>query len=172
MQEQEWCLFGIRPGNSPERRIMAVAELLMRYRACGIFDGMLELVRSAPQKGNRVHLERGITVDMTGLFAMKPALLGKARAGEIVINVILPLFYSYAKKERQSTLAVKIRRLYLDYPSLTPNYITRLMSKNLGLVAGQRLNACGQQGLIYIFKTHCRYRDCGNCPVVEREADR
>lgn len=164
MQSQEWCLYGIRPGNHPVRRIAAMVELLLRFKEYGLLDSICELVRGAPSTNYRLHLEDGLIVSGAGQSGdkFKPALLGRSRAGEIVINVILPFMYAYAGAIGERPLAIKARKMFLDYPPTEENYITRLMIRNLGMVYG---GACIQQGLLYIFKTHCRYRDCTGCPV-------
>ncbi len=168
MSREEWCLYGIRPGNTPLYRIEAAAELVMRYRKSGFLSGMLELLQAAPDHNYHAGLEEGLIVERTDNMRRKkrPALLGKMRAGEIVVNIILPYLYSYALAAKRKTLAEKALRLYSCYPATGQNYITRLMAGNLGVGHGASMNACSQQGLLYIFKTYCRHRACASCPVV------
>ncbi len=174
MEKYEWYLFGIRPGNNPLRRMAAAAELLMRYRGCGLVEGMCRLVRDAPAKGFRQHLEQGIVVGGEAGSGTKghSALLGRGRAAEIVINVILPFVHAYAGTNGEKALAGKALRLYAIYPATEQNYISRLMGKNLGLGAGKRLDACRLQGLIYVFKTYCRFRDCAGCLLANSHNNR
>ena len=167
MEPGDWCLYGIRPGNSPEHRIEAAAELVLRYMDSGLLEGFVELVRTAPGQRYHAYLEDALLVEKMGEPGKKrkPALLGRARADEITINILLPFVYAYALSINNRRLAGKARRLYQGYPATGQNYITRLMCRNLEIPSGIRLNACSQQGLLYVFKTHCRYRDCGNCPL-------
>ena len=60
-------------------------------------------------------------------------------------------------------LAEKAKYLYGSYPSLMQNELTRYMG---GLLRNQAYGACRQQGLLHIYYTWCRTRECAACPVA------
>jgi hypothetical protein len=92
-------------------------------------------------------------------------LLGKGRAGEIAVNVVLPFFTAYARQNRDTGLENRVLDTYLHYPALPSNELTRYMS---GIILGRgegKLSACLQQGLIRLYHRYCRVKDCECCPV-------
>jgi hypothetical protein len=93
-------------------------------------------------------------------------LLGREKASEIVINAILPFACVWAETSSDSQLKKKAVEIYRRYPSPADNELTRHMKQQLLLQPDARLSACQQQGLIHIFKTYCRLRNCTVCPVA------
>jgi len=92
-------------------------------------------------------------------------LLGRGRAGEIAINVVLPFFTAHARQNKDIRLENRVLDTYLRYPALPPNELTRYMS---GILLGRgegKLSACLQQGLIRLYHRYCRVKDCECCPV-------
>jgi len=177
MREDGWNLSHIYPNNSPVRRIVAQSYLLERYRKEGLLPGVLQLVKEAPLHGGHRVLENGLTVAGDGYWrdhfdfgviskTKISALLGNSKAGEIAVNVILPLAFSWGKLAREAKLAENAIDLYRNYPRLAENCITRHMANQLCLRELSDFTACHQQGLIHIFRNHCREGRCGQCPLV------
>ena len=98
----------------------------------------------------------------------KPALVGRSKAGEILVNVILPFAFGWGRVADEPALREKAIRLYSCYPRLADNAITRHMARQLCWEYGRELTACRQQGLIHIFRTYCREGECSACPVPRR----
>ena len=107
-------------------------------------------------------LDRAFTVGEVGRFD-SPALIGTGRAREIVVNAVLPFFVAYGARLNNSQLEEKSRQIISSYPSLPPNELTRYMG---GMLGNQANGACRQQGLLHIYHTWCRTRECPACPVV------
>jgi hypothetical protein len=59
-------------------------------------------------------------------------------------------------------LSTRAQQIYLAYPGLASNHITRMMSAQLQLPEEPE-QASLQQGLHDIYKQTCRAKDCGNC---------
>jgi hypothetical protein len=167
MKESNWHFSHVYPNNSPLRRIIAQTYLLQRYHESGLFHGVLQLVREAPLLAANHALEEGLIVPGDGQEKVrKTALLGHSKASEIVVNVILPFTFSWGEICHEKELAEKALEIYLTYPRLSENEITRHMARQLCLEGSSDFTACHQQGLIHIYRTHCREGGCGECPLA------
>jgi hypothetical protein len=177
MRESDWNFSHIYPNNSPVRRIIAQSYLLERYCEGKLLAGILQLVKEAPLPKGHHALENGLTVAGDGYwrdhfdFGVRSktkisALLGNSKAGEIIVNAILPFAFSWGKMFNEPELMKKVMELYNSYPKLAENEITRHMEKQLCLEDLFALTACHQQGLIHIFRNYCREGRCSECPLV------
>ncbi|MHC1578598.1 MAG: hypothetical protein ACXQTH_02530, partial [Dehalococcoidia bacterium] len=88
-----------------------------------------------------------------------------SKASEIAVNVILPFAFSWGELANEAKLTENAIELYRSYPKLSENYVTRHMTKQLGLDKSFDFTACRQQGLIHIFRNYCREGRCGQCPL-------
>ena len=177
MGESDWNLSHIYPNNSPVRRIVAQSYLLERYCKGKLIAGIVHLVEEAPlPKGHHV-LENGLIVTSDGYWQNHfdfdvrsktriSALLGHSKAGEMIVNVVLPFAFSWGKVASEPQLMKKAIELYNHYPKLAENEITRHMAKQLCLEASSDFTACHQQGLIHVFRSYCREGRCSQCPLV------
>jgi len=178
MNQLNWCFFRVRPNNFPTRRLVALGYLVARYFQTGLLQGILNLVRRAYVEKVYSCIEGGLIVFRQGYWAnhsdfgmVMPrniALLGKSKAAEIIINVLLPFAYAWGELVDELDLKDNAIKLYFGYPGLEDNQLTRFMRQQFSLNKDFRLSAAQQQGLIHIFKTYCRYRNCQECPVSVR----
>jgi len=177
MKEGDWNFSHIYPNNSPVRRIVAQSYLLERYSEGKLLAGILQLVKEAPLPGGHRVLENGLTVTGDGCWrdhfdfdvrskTKISALLGNSKAGEIAVNVILPFAFSWGELANDAKLTENAIELYLNYPKLAGNCITRHMKKQLGIEESFDFTACHQQGLIHIFRNYCREGRCSQCPLA------
>ncbi len=90
--------------------------------------------------------------------------LSTARTDILMCNVVLPFAAAVALLEHDTLLAEQARTLYMRYPSLSSNQVTRAMCKQLQL-DGEPEGACQQQGLHYIYQQTCREKRCEMCIV-------
>ena len=180
MNEAAWCFFRGRPDNFPTRRLIALSYLLARYHQTGLLRGILHLVRKAPQKTEHRWLETGLGIAGQGYWRnhfdfgiikkRSSALLGQEKASEIVINAILPFACAWGEISSDLKLKRKAVEIYRRYPRPGDNELTRHMKQQLLLKPNARLSACQQQGLIHVFKTYCRLRNCTVCPVASNRS--
>ena len=177
MQKDDWNLSHIYPNNSPVRRIVAQSYLLERYCEGKLLAEILQLVKETPLPGGHRALENGLTVAGDGYWrdhfdfdvrskTKISALLGKSKAGEIVVNVILPFAFSWGELANDTKLTENAIELYRNYPKLAENCITRHMKKQLRLEESFDFTACHQQGLIHAFRNYCREGRCSHCPLA------
>jgi hypothetical protein len=83
--------------------------------------------------------------------------------------VVLPFAAAVAQIEQDQSLLEYAQELYVAYPALASNQVTRSMYRQLGLEREPK-NACQQQGLHYIYAQTCREKRCAACIVVGRDA--
>ncbi len=92
--------------------------------------------------------------------------MGQDKAAEIVINIVLPFACAWGEIAAEPKLKKKAAEIYRHYPKPGDNELTRYMKQQLLLKPEVGLSACQQQGLIHIFKTYCRHRNCTECLVA------
>ena len=173
MPSETWHLFRVRPHNSPARRLVAMSHLICRYREKGLLDGL-----TGPSFGSGGHrrLEEGLTVTALGYWASRfdfgwasrissPTLLGRGRAADISVNVLLPFTFARGRATALPDLAAGALDLYRRYPRLGANALERHMKAQLGVGNGLVDSARRQQGLIHIYKTRCTQGRCSACEL-------
>jgi hypothetical protein len=144
-------------GRAPEpapldrRRLHALSTLCERWRASGGWQTLSPILRS----------EQSVK---TAAPALRAALhpLNRARADILIVNCVLPFACAVAALEGDVRLASRARQLYLAYPGLASNRITRMMSTQLQLPA-EPDQTCLQQGLHYVYRHTCQAKRCQDC---------
>jgi hypothetical protein len=174
----EWELFRVRPGNSPIRRIMALSYLILRFQPKGWNQSLEELVMQAQSGQGFTALESALMVKggeytaghcdprISPNSCSAPALLGRERAREIIINVLLPYIRSRGENGRSDLSPDRVSELFCLYPRTESNSIERHMREQLGLQAGQVKTACLQQGMIQIYRQFCIRGKCRECRLA------
>jgi hypothetical protein len=168
MSATGWQFFRVRPGNYPTRRIAAMSFLLLRYRAGGLLTGLINRLDAAVDCRHR-ELEETLTVEARDSGMMvdrgRGSLLGRSRAADIIINVLLPFTAAWGRGNSRPEMALKAAELYRRYPVPAANTIARHMCRQLG--TGEKVvnSARRQQGLLHLFKAYCSLGLCRDCPV-------
>ncbi len=175
MKGLNWRFFRVRPENFPTRRIAAASYLLSRYGG-GFLGDMLSLLSQTPLSQVQKELERSIMVKVDGYWASHfdfgiearwhPSLLGRGRAREIVVNILLPFSFAWAEKFSQPWLRERAMELYRNHPQLGENWVTRYMEGRIFGEHEAKVNSARrQQGLVHLYKTFCVERRCCECPL-------
>jgi len=172
LSSQAWHTFRVRPDNFPTRRLAAAARLMLRYHR-GLIEGLMQAVSNA--EGGLQGLEGALVIGAEGYWgehidfghpAPPRALLGRGRAADMAVNVMLPFGFAWAEASGDQGLKARTLGLYELYPRLSPNRVTRKMEEHLSAggpaIAG---SACRQQGLIHIHSVLCRGHRCPECPL-------
>ncbi len=169
MSESDWQFFRVRPGNYPERRIAAMSLLLLRYREKGLLAGLLRQLNEIPAEAGPNELEKALMINAGDGYPATGennlARLGKARAAEIIINVLLPFAVAWGRVTSHPELAQKATALYHRYPARLENTLIRHMRRQLGIDSHKINTARRQQGLLHIFKMFCALGGCPRCPL-------
>ncbi|RKY03402.1 hypothetical protein DRP77_06165 [Candidatus Poribacteria bacterium] len=179
MGREEWRFAGIRPLNSPARRIAAAADILSRSEE-SLFLPFLEVVSRYSSGDLKLReairlLREPLRVETKGYWRDRfdfgkrlgrpcPTLLGEGRAADIVVNVVLPAVYLWAAETDNSSLSEAVSEIYHAHPKLGENRITRSFKP---ILKGVKIDtACKQQGLIFVYKTFCSSGGCDVCPLA------
>jgi hypothetical protein len=171
MAAGDWQFFKVRPGNYPPRRIGAMSHLLLRYRTMGLFRGLQAAYEKAGDK--EPALERSLTIPGDGywenradfgveLKGQPAALLGTERAGEIIVNTVLPFA---AAGGFGGENPVKALSIYGKYHAPPENTLVKHTRQQLRIERALVNTARRQQGLLHIYKTWCCTGQCGGCPL-------
>ena len=141
MEAERWTLSRVRPANHPARRVAGAAYLLDRYLGPGLAGGIEEEIGLG---GARRLL----------LCLSAPPLIGRGRAVELAVNVVLPFMHALAGLGRDGTLAGRFVALYQDFPKPDDNAITREMRRLLSLQSAKAKidGARRHQGLIHLYR--------------------
>jgi hypothetical protein len=166
ISRDDWHLLKVRPNNSPLTRLTAMSHLLLRYKQEGLAEGLVNLVRETPS-GSGVHekLEEGFIIRIPG-YPGSLTLLGRQRASEIVINVLLPFTFALSIINSDIELSGKVLDIYRGYPSSVENSVERFMVRRLGISGRQVNSAIRKQGLIHIYKNLCSQKKCDSCELA------
>ena len=175
LDASEWRFHGIRPENSPTRRIVAASHLLIRHRG-GLLQSLLPSLNRLPLADVQDNLERSLRVQVGGYWAShsdfgaasgwRPALIGQSRARDIIVNVLLPFCFAWAHVSGQEWLRDLSLGLYQSHPGLEENWTTRHMkAKVFGDGAAKMDSAHRHQGLIHLHEAFCAGHRCHDCPL-------
>ena len=170
-----WKLDGLRPDNHPVRRLAGAARLLLRAEG-DIFRHLLESLDGG--KRDLRPLIEAWTAPAEGFWSyhydlLRPArgppgaLIGRGRALEIVINIVLPLAAAWGERRGDRSLARRALALYRELPSPGPYGATRFLQRNLrqGRSSAAPSHGHYQQGLLHLFRSYCTQGGCGRCPL-------
>ena len=138
---------GMRPANRFERRLEGAAALVARYPS-GLVRPAIILLNLDPPEASR-QLLHGLTVRR---------VVGRSRAVEIAANGLLPLLAAL----EGGHYAPKAEAAYAHLPLPARYGPVRHLHE---AVAGVRLNARRQQGMLYLLKQYCTQGGCGRCPL-------
>ena len=151
-----WRLDGVRPTNHPLRRLLSLAWLVAASS-----DGLLGtcLAHLQSEQARRRLLEW-----LTG----GPVPLGRDRAQEIIVNVVVPFTLAYAEWTEDMALAERAAQLWAELPAGRGN---ALIQATLEQVCGPRAlrlrSARAEQGVLHLHWWGCRQRRCYECPIAQ-----
>jgi hypothetical protein len=160
-----WRRFRVRPENQPAQRLAGAARLLARFMETGLLEGVLGCVAAAAAGTDTI--ERRFTVGAEGRAADSGrCLIGRGRARETVVNIVLPFAFAWAESGSRPGMARQALALYRGCPKTGEYGATRDLGR---LLAGDRASkvvntALRQQGLVHIDSVFCRPRECAVCP--------
>jgi hypothetical protein len=175
-----WTVNRVRPANSPPRRLAAAARLLARllWEPGSMMGPFLDAYYTLSPTQLAKEWTALLTVPGEGYWdthadfgrplgvPTSAALVGKSRAADIVVNILLPLLVAHADRQNLPKLSETAVAVYARYPKLGENTITDAMSEEaLGPRKAAIKTARQQQGLIGLYRLYCQARRCYECPV-------
>lgn len=141
MHRSDWRFHGVRPNNWPTRRLAAAARLFTEFLPPPPTVALQRAVLRVAETGSSEELEDLFTVPIeAGDFWTRridfdhpastraTALVGTARAREILVNVALPLSLSIARRQASAQLLEGVRETFGTTGSVSANRTTRYMA--------------------------------------------
>ena len=187
MAAEQWHFAKMRPANYPSRRIPAIAQIISRCQDTLMMD-FLPLIEGAATANQRDlasirrRLQERLTPAPSGYWENRShfgkgipqrgaALIGAARAADIIVNKLLPITLLWAEQSQSPKLTEAVHRLYNSYPKLQENRITqRIEAQIFSQEQPIKLispSAKKQQGMIYLNNNFCSSQLCDLCPIIE-----
>ncbi len=171
-----WRRHGLRPANSPQRRLalsarwLAKPDFVARLEKWFLEDGsapaLLEKLLPAPDE----HWSWHWTLDSARLAKPQP-LLGAARTTDLAVNVVLPWFSARAEAGRNEPLVRRATERWLAWPAGEDNALLKQARIRLlgGGARGLEATAASQQGLLQILRDFCARTNalCDGCRFPE-----
>jgi hypothetical protein len=187
MTATQWNFAHVRPANYPSRRISAISQLISKLQGSLMMAFLPLIEKGATPTGKdlasvrRQLIERltpaptGYWVDHShfgkGVPQRGAALVGKDRAADIIVNILLPMALLWAEQTQSVQLKEAAQRLYDSFPRLQENYITQQIEAQV-FSKKQPIqpifpSAKKQQGAIYLYRNFCAPRLCDLCPIIQ-----
>lgn len=178
-----WSRLSIRPTNAPERRLAGLISILL-HTDCTPLKFWNTLIQdiTTPREIYRSLLENLTQHENTfsNFWNWKKksrapiALIGTARATDILINVVIPCLYAEAMIQNQSQRAETLIQIYSDIKIKPDNLILKQAFLNcFGPTQKHRAekltrNVVNQQGLIHLYLNFCEANqaDCRSCKMI------
>jgi hypothetical protein len=174
-----WRLRATRPDNAPVRRLAGLGAWLAPRLGHGWVEDLGQAVRQCAGAKTSASLTELFRVRATDDFwphhvgfghptpRPRPWLIGRGRAMEIVVSVLLPALYALGQSHGDDTLSAAALRCYQRFPATPGNRVVRYMAQQVagGAARQVRMNACRQQGLLHLFREWCSERRCETCPA-------
>ncbi len=166
MPAGSWCLFKVRPNNSPQRRLAGMCHLILRYREAGLLEGLMSRVGQARAGADLVE---ALSVAPAEPEKRQSALIGRESAAVMALNVLLPCAFARGWRGKKK-IAARALDLYRRFPKLAPNSIEKHMLSQLGMGRRDINTARQQQGLLQVYRERCAVGRCDDCPLAGRTA--
>lgn len=121
----DWHCFRLRPSNHTRRRIMGAAAWLDRFLDQGLVAGLAGPCGAGSAKGLLAALM--VPAEVQG----QPALIGKDRAGDLAVNVVLPFFHALERVHPGGVPSGDPLGFYRRFAKLQDNELIREMKAQL-----------------------------------------
>lgn len=162
LQEYEWKYLRLRPANFPTLRIAQFAMLM--HKSSSLFSQIIEVQTVDEYRflfsygvsdywKNHYKFGKNTTKSFT-------RMLGKSLQDIMIINVIVPILFSYGRYTDDTILQEKSISL-LEELQAENNHITRAWD-TLGIHVK---NAFDSQALIQLTENYCKFRHCEKCTI-------
>jgi len=178
MSETEWQFFRLRPENFPTIRIAGAARLLFRMLK---EDYLKSIIRISKNR----ELENSAKLRQFESLLITPAdeywkthyrfgeetpsplskLIGKSRAGEIILNVFFPVSLLYARIFKDKEVREGVLAIFNQCPPQTENTVVRTIDTQLMKRRIKLDSAMLQQGALQLYKLYCMDERCTDCAV-------
>jgi hypothetical protein len=180
MNALDWQFFRMRPPNFPTVRVAGLAEIVSKNLGVGFLKNILDVLdMGVPARRKIFFLESLFRADADGYWkthyrfgesakTQLGQLVGKTRASEIVINIVLPVVALYAERTQNEKASRRISDLYAKYPKgLTSVASEKTLTELFGDGYAVK-SASMEQALLHLKKTYCDLYRCLACDLGKK----
>jgi hypothetical protein len=151
----------VRPANFPSVRLSQLAGLYYRHE--NLFNKIIDT--NAIDELRKIFNQSVSAYWETHYFPGKPSVkrkkvLGKSFIDLLIINVVVPLRFAYAKYYGDDTLIEKTLLLAAELPAEKNNTVNIFIENRLPV-----RNAADSQAVIHLKKYYCNANNCINCSI-------
>ncbi|WKZ73473.1 MAG: DUF2851 family protein [Ignavibacteriaceae bacterium] len=178
-EKEDWAFYRMRPQNYPTVRLAGGIRLL---------NEMLNhnLIGNLHRKFREIHNLQMLKVNLRALFVTKGGgywsrhynfdteckpptkfFIGKNRADEIVLNVVLPILYIFYEMFGKLKYASKTLKLYSEVEMELDNSLVNEISSALNL-SSHKFGPLIYQGMLELFRNKCSKDKCDECEIGEK----
>ena len=171
-----WHISGTRPLNHPQRRLAALAVLAREWPRLQRASGKSSVAAANDFFQTLEHLFWNFHYTLTSEASPKKmALIGEARAADVLANVLFPFWAGHEFK----TPASPSTQLWTEYAKLPAQLSNRRLETAATRLFGNHprrkdllRTVAHQQGLLQIYEDFCMQdnSDCAQCPFPEQIA--
>lgn len=187
LHNSDWRFFRLRPENFPTVRIAGAARLMTKRLRSQFLKSVILILKSEQSpKEQFSSLESLLITPADGFWlthyhfgrrttGRQTTLIGKSRAGDIVVNVVLPIVLLYARIFKDRDIRRNALQMFQQSPPLAENAVTNIITRQLiqpvfGTTMKQ-FSAMSQQGMLQLFKYYCVEERCRECAVGKAVLD-
>ena len=174
----EWRRVGVRPNNSPERRLGGAARFLARTADKGLLETLEQIWRDDLGPRDRRREFESLFPAPVGFWSThctwtaapgKPAApLGQGRIRSIIGNVFIPAGLAIARLNRDRTLEETVLEFFSRMPKEPDNHIVKRMAPRLLGDGAKKVDFRTQQGLLQVYQDWCEQNpSCHGCRILE-----
>lgn len=193
LHRSSWVFRQTRPVNHPCRRIAAASAFLASHLHSGLCRAMLTAVEQTPTDGTAARKLQAVLARFCELFDEEPEgywarravfgptrfrkaarLLGQARAGQIIVNLVIPLLLSLSETDKDDRTETHLHHIFGALRPSSDNSVTKYMKARIfnDPAAGTVSSVRRQQGLLQIFHDFCEStattcESCGFLAAIE-----
>ena len=178
----QWVRTGIRPMNSPERRIAALNVLIKKMGS----EPLLLFAKFAKQNNyEKAFLKKVREIlhcshplwdkyySLTAESAKPSAILGDSRSADICVNTVLPSMKAYSILTGESEIGKFAEKAFQALPKNQSNRLLETAALKWFMPPARQkkifTNAVTQQGAIHVYRNFCEEvcTECEICPLGE-----
>ncbi len=173
--EINWSRGNVRFNNSPWRRVAGLITFL-KISSFNPLKALLDVFEKQLDNDELIKLFT-ISDDLLGSYLSfnsklnrKSVLIGKARAIDIIGNIVLPFMLAYGKLNNNNPIQQKVFKLWFRLP-ISQSNINLKVSAQRWLIKEEDISKVFKtfsalQGAIYLYKNFCSFlgMDCSKCP--------
>ncbi len=178
MKETDWQFFRLRPDNFPTVRIAGAARIIYKLIRESFFKAIIHSLKSSESETQQKYFSilHELIIPADGYWAshfkfgeatktLRTKLVGKERANEIILNVLIPVTLLYARIFKDKDIRKESLSLYKSITVSAGNSITRIIDQQLIKGKLKFNNGFMQQGIIQLYKFYCAEERCQECKI-------